>query len=36
MVDCWVMDKVEMGVGLRADWMAVKRAVERAVKMAVN
>ena len=36
MADCWVVAKVETGVSLRVDWMAVKMAVERAVKLAVS
>ena len=36
MADCWVVAKVETGVSSRADWMAVKVAAERAVKLAVN
>ena len=36
MADCWIVAKVETGVGLRVDWMAVKMAAERAVKIAVN
>ena len=36
MAECGIVAKVETGVGLRADWMAVKMAVERAGKLAVN
>ena len=36
MAGCWVVAMGETGVGSRADWMAVKMAAERALKMAVN
>ena len=36
MADCWFVAKVEAGFDLRADWMAVGMAAERAVKLAVN
>ena len=36
MADCWVVAKVEAGVGLRVDCTAVKMAVERTVGLAVS
>ena len=36
MAECWVVAKVETGVGSRAVLMAVEMAAERAGKMAVN
>ena len=36
MADCWVVAKVQTGFDLRADWMAVTMAAEKAVKLVVN
>ena len=36
MVDCWVVVKIETGVGLRVDLMVEKMAIEGTVGMAVS